>query len=218
MLNKSSLELSEVQVKVLDELELLSDAFVSTFNEIGKVVNSLSKEISRTLEGFVKERSRWRLYSSQCFDLSFIPFDSYKIEKKFSIESLGQYFYVSGQKILVQEMIVEDKKKQTDVITISHGFSYNSDEEPTKYFYFELEKNSPNGGVFTLNEFEEIATRIKAEIEIEQADFYLIEHPDIEKIEHFYIWIDIKYKDKISSFFQICKDELVEKFLSKIKD
>ena len=198
MTNKSSLELSELQIKVLDELELLTDSFASTFNEIGKVVHSLSEKISRTIESFIKERSKWRLYNSQCFDLSFIPFDSYVNEKKFSIESLGQYFYVTGQKVLVQEMIVEDRKKQTDVITISHGFTYNSDEESTKYFYFELEKNSPNGGVFTRNEFEEIANRIKAETGIEQTEFYLIEHPDIEKIEHFYIWIDIKYKDKIS--------------------
>lgn len=215
---KATLKLSAVQSKVIDELELLTDAFASTFNEIGKVVHSLSEEMSRTIEGFIKERSKWRLYNSQCFDLSFIPFDSYTIEKKFSIESLGQYFYVSGQKVIVQEMIVEDRKKQTDVITISHGFTYDYDDEPTKYFYFELEKNSPNGEIFSENEFQEIADHIKTEIGIEGEDFYLIEHPDTAKIEHFYIWLDIKYADKLPVFFQICKDELIEKFLSKIKD
>ena len=39
---KPSLELSEIQLKVLDELEILSDAYISTFNELGKYIKNYS--------------------------------------------------------------------------------------------------------------------------------------------------------------------------------
>ena len=40
MPNKPSLELSDVQLKVIKELDVLTDAFVSTFNEFGKIIKA----------------------------------------------------------------------------------------------------------------------------------------------------------------------------------
>lgn len=81
MKNKNSLELSDVQMKVIDELELLTDAFVSTFNEIGKKIKVFSEEISIIIDKFIKEKSDWREYGSQCFDLSYNPLREYSYEK-----------------------------------------------------------------------------------------------------------------------------------------
>ncbi len=218
MPNKPSLELSDMQLKVIEELDVLTDAFVSTFNEIGKVVKAFSEEISIIIEKFIKEKIDWRLYNYQCFDLSFIPFDTYAFEKK-SIDSLSQNFYVSGQKVLIQEAIIEDRKKQTDVITISHGFTYSCDDEPTKYFYFEMKKDkSSDGAIFSIDEYEKLANEIKVSVGIIEDDFYDLEHPDDGDSEWFYVWLDFKYLDKLSDFFQVCKDELIEKFIARIKD
>ena len=67
MRNKSSLELSDIQNKVIEELDVLTDAFASTFNELGKIVKGYSEEISTLVERFIKSKSGWRLYSSESF-------------------------------------------------------------------------------------------------------------------------------------------------------
>ena len=60
MPNKSSLELPIVQKKVIEELDVLTDAFVSTFNEIGKMIKAFSEEVSALIEEF-KEENNWKL-------------------------------------------------------------------------------------------------------------------------------------------------------------
>ncbi len=220
MLNKSSLELSDIQIKVIEELDVLTDAFVSTFNRIGKTMKSFSEEISIIVDKFIKEKTNWRPYDTQCFDLSFIPFRSeYSVDKKFSINLLHQYFAVAGQKVLVKEIKIDNKKKQVDVLTISWGFKYDIEDVPIKFFYVEIEKDkSSEGAIFSKSEYEKLSNEIKTSVSMDENDYYDLEHPDDGDSESFYVWLDFRYRNKLSDFFQICKDELIEKFISKIKD
>lgn len=219
MQNKSSVELSDVQLKVIEELDVLTDAFVSTFNEIGKMIKAFSEEISILTDNFIKEKSDWRPYDTQCFDLSYKPFREYIIERKFAIESLKQYFNVGGQSTLVKEVNVGNKKKQVDVIVFSWGFTYDIEEEPSKLFYIELYKEKKSAdAIFSKNDYDKLGNEIKKLCGIKEGDFYDLEHPDDGDSERFFVWLDFDYLDKVSDFFQICKDDLVEKFLSKIND
>ena len=217
---KKTIELSELQLKVIKELDVLTDAFVSTFNEIGKIIKEYSEEISIPIEKFIKERSEWRLYDSQSFDLSFMPFrNDYSYEKKFSINTLKQYFVVGGQKTLVKEMKIEGKKKQLDYLLLDWGFNYDIEEDPFKFFYVQITKNkSPDGAVFSVEEYEKLANEIKSSIGIHEDYFYDSDHPDNGDSESFTVWLDFKYFNELSKFFKICKEELIEKFISKIKD
>ena len=220
MHNKSSLELSDIQNKVIEELDVLTDAFASTFNELGKTVKAYSEEISTLVERFIKSKNGWRLYTSQCFDVSFIPFKSeYSIEKKFSIDFLDQGFFVAGQSILVKEVISDEKKKQVDVLSLSWGFRYGKDDKPTKYFYVEVEKEgNAEGAIFSKEEYETLEKKIKTSVGMEEDDFFELEHPDDGDSERFHVWMDFKYSKNVHNFFDICKTELIEKFIERIKD
>lgn len=153
MKNKNSLELSDVQMKVIEELDVLTDAFVSTFNEIGKMIKAFSEEISTIADNFIKEKSGWRRYDTECFDLSFIPFREYSIEKKFSINLLKQFLEFGGRETLIKEVKIDNKKKRIDVLVLMWGFTYDMEDEPTKYFYVELwKKKKTEEAIFSKNE------------------------------------------------------------------
>jgi hypothetical protein len=219
MPNKPSLELSDIQIKVIEELDVLTDAFVSTFNELGKIIKIFSEEISIILEKFIKEKTDWRLKDTQCFDLSFRPLNEYTYEKKFSIEILKQYFCVAGQKTLVKEVKIDGKKKQVDELTLCWGVLYDIEDDPIKYFYVQIIKDkSTDGAIFSKNEYDKLANEIKTTLLIEEDNFYDVEHPDDGDSEYFLIRLDFKYLNKVSKFFEINKVELIEKFISKIKD
>ena len=221
MPNKYSLELSDVQLKVIKELDVLTDAFVSTFNEFGKIIKAYSEGISVIIEKFLKEKNYWRPYDTQCFDLSYMPFrEEYAFEKKFSIGNLQQYLCVAGQRTLVKEVIRDRKKEQVDEQILSWGFIYDFQEEPNKIFYVEVQKGKSSGGAnLSKKEYIKLANDIKKSVDIKEDNFYTLDHPDDGYPEFFSVWLDFeKYPNKLPEFFQICKDELIEKFLSKIKD
>lgn len=220
MLNKNSFELSDLQKKVIDELDVLTDAFVSTFNEIGKMIKAFSEEISIITDNFIKEKGDWRQYNTQCFDLSVMPFrEDYSYEKKFSIDVLKQYFVVGGQIVLIKEVKLSEKKKQLDGININWGFRYDLEDDPKKFFYVEISKDKNlDGAIFSKNEYGKLANEIKTSTGIKEDDFYILAHPDDGDSEYFSVWLDFEYLDKLSDFFQICKEEFIEKFISKIKD
>ena len=219
MPNKPSLELSDVQRKVIEELEVLTDAFVSTFNELGKTIKAYSEEIAITIEKFTKEKTEWTLYDTQCFDLSYIPFREYADAKKISLDNLMRCFHISGQKVLVKNLVIQGKKRKVDVLSLCWGFTYDVEDAPYRFFYVQIIKEkSPNGAVFSVDEYEKLANEIKTSVGIQEDDFYVLEHPDKGYSEYFYVWLDFKYYNELAKFFKICKDELIEKFLSKIKD
>jgi hypothetical protein len=118
MMNKNSVELTEVQIKILDELEILTDAFVSTFNEVGNIIKPFSDELSSRLENFIKQKNNWRFYPPKCFDLSYRPFTNYTEERKFSIEILKNNFFAFGQKVLIKEIEIDGKKKEVDFLSL----------------------------------------------------------------------------------------------------
>jgi len=216
---KKTIELTDLQLRVIEELDVLTDAYISTFSEIGKIIENYSEEVSLLIEKFIKEKRDWRLYTHRCFDLSYIPFRDYAMEKKFSLENLSQYFNVAGQIILINEIMQDGKKKEVDSFGFYWGFKYDANEVPTKFFYVEMGRDkSGNVQVFSRNEYVELANKIKLAIGILEEDFYELQHPDEGDLEFFSIWLDFKYYKELLKFLKICKEEAIEKFISKIKD
>jgi len=129
------------------------------------------------------------------------------------------FFYVSGQIVLVKNLLIQEKKKEVDLI-LDWGFKYDIDDKPSKFFYVEITmKNSPNGAVFSIDEYKKLANEIKRSVGIKEDYFYDLEHPDDgDSEEYFCIWLDFEYYKELAKFFKICREELVEIFLSKIKD
>jgi hypothetical protein len=220
MPNKLSLELPDVQETVIRELDVLTDAFVSTFNQIGKIIKAFSEEVSALIEEF-KEENNWKLNDKKSFDISYMPFlGDYSYNKFFSIELLKQYFEVAGQKNLTKEVSIEGKKKKLNNLYFSWSFKYDiEDPDSTQFFYVSINDNIKNSSVLSKNEYLSLLAKIKKSCVIEEEHFYELEHPDNGDSESIFIWLDYKkYSNKVSEFFQICKDELIEPFLSKIKD
>ncbi len=218
MPNKSILEYSDIQVKVLNELELLSDAYISTFNEIGKVVKQFSKEMSTLISKFVSEKNFWRKLDSESYDLAYKPF-FYDVDKMFLIDSLDFTFAVEGRVVLRKEIKSEDKKKYVNYFNFCWGFIYDKTQNPEKYFYIELTRDRSWGeSILSEKEYEEIANRIKKSVGFTDNSFYDLNSPDEDGAEYFGLKLDNKDVDKVSNFFEIGKEEFIEKFISKIKD
>ncbi len=219
MLNKSSLELSKVQNKVLEELELLTDAFVSTFNEIGDIMKPFSDELNALLENFLKQKNNWRFYTSKCFDLSYRPFTDYTEERKFSIGILKNNFYAFGQKVLIKEVEIEGKKKEVDALSLDWGFSFNK-EDRLNHFSVSISRSGTLSEItFSKKEYEEILNQIKITMAFNDDSFYDLQHPEEDDdAEFIQLWLDYREINKLHKLFQIYQKEFFEPFLLKIND
>ena len=216
MPNKPILNLSNIHSKVLDEIELLSDAYVSTFSEIGKYVKLYSIEINKTIEVFLNVRPLWKKYDSECYVLSYKPLTIFQGTEKFKIDVLFNSFTVDGQ-ISVVKQSKDEKRNQLNYFSMNWGFYFDKDDSPQKYFYFLISRNAKKyGGAFlSLQEYAKILSE-KDKINFE---IHLQEHPGLghtnETIE---LILNSQHINFVSDFFQFCKANLLEKFLSKIKD
>lgn len=214
MPKKHSLELSEVHIKVINELEILTDVLASTFMKIGDIVKAYSEEISLLTDSFTKKNSSWR-EQAQCWDLLYFPFRYPSEIKRYKVESLEQIFCVTGQSTLEKV----NGKTSLNSLRIQWGFKYEKEDDTAKLFYVEIKmEKTPHGAVITENEYKNLAKRIKETIGIKEDAFYEYNLPDDGAAEWFSVWLDFKYSESLQEFFQICKDELITKFLSRMGD
>lgn len=212
---KPSLELSDTHLKVLDELELLTDAYISTFTQIGKTINVFSEEINSIIKKFLSEKPLWRKYTSQCYDLSYKPF-CYDYGKEFLTDFLSFQFAVEGQLSLTKEIQEGGKKKTANYFNLRWGFYYDKEQEPDKYFYFTINRYAKRygGPIMNLNEYVNLLNKQnKINFDHTQA------HPEEGDMnEYLELSLDYYKKDNLSNLFAFFKDELLATFLSKIKD
>ena len=135
------------------------------------------------------------------------------------MDILEQGFWVAGQQILVKEVILDEKKKQVDVLSLCWGFRYFEEDTPKKYFYVEVEKeNHFEGAIFSKDEYNILKNKIKLSAGIEEDYFSDLSHTDDGVSEYFHVWMDFKYCKNVHNFFDMCKTELIEKFIERIKD
>ena len=217
MINKT-LELSKLQLEVIDELEVLTDAFISTFTEIGKSIKEFSTDINVLIGNFILKDSAWKKLSNESYDLAYKPF-CYDEAKKFLIDSLDFAFAIEGRVVLRKEIVEEEKKKYLNYFNLCWGFYYDKEEDPNKYFYIQLNREIIWGNaILPKNEYEEIANKIKSSIDCRRDSFYTIGHPDDEEDEFFHLCLDYKDADKLFNFLEISKEKFIENLLSKLKD
>lgn len=212
---KIPLELSDTHIKVLDELELLTDAYISTFTQIGETIKGFSAELNIIIQKFLSKKLLWRKYTSQCYDLAYKPF-YYDWQKGFLIDSLSFEFAVEGRIALVKEVKEEGKKKEENYFNISWGFFYGKDEEPDKYFYFRIDREAKRygGPIMSLDEYERLLNK-KNEMNFDNTQ----EHPENGDInESVELWLDYNKREKLFDLFTFYTNEIVATFISKIKD
>lgn len=66
-------------------------------------------------------------------------------------------------------------------------------------------------------EYDKLLAKIKISSGIEEEKYYDLYHPDDKDSEYLLVYLEMKYADKLSDFLQICKEELIDKFVLKIK-
>ena len=223
MTKNKSLQLNVVQKKVLDELEILTDVMASTFLEIGSVIRKFSKEIfeskeiSKLEDSIIKKNTSW-LIRNQNWDVSYFPFIDSSDSRNDTIGSLGQIFCITGR-INLKRGLLSKKTSGGYRSWIEWGFKFKYDEKnrPTKFFYVEIEiEKTPDGAVFSKEEYLNIANKIQKAIDVQNGHFFELDYPDNGGKERFYVWLDLKYSESLSRFFDNCKDELIKEFLSRI--
>lgn len=210
---KISMELSDTHIKVLDELELLTDAYISTFTQIGKTINGFSAELSKVVGKFLSERPSWRKYPSHCYDLAYKPF-YYDWKGESLIDVLSIQFAVEGRIAIVKELKESGKKKEVDYFQIYWGFYYDKDNDPDpdKYFYFDIYRNAKihGGSIMNLDEYNYLLNK-ENEVRID----YTQEHPENGDVnESIELWLDYPKKENLSNLFTFFKDELLTNFIS----
>jgi hypothetical protein len=215
MPKKILLDLTTIHKKVLDEIELLSDAYISTFSEIGKVISGFSEELDKTFQRFLTQKTSWRKYDSGCYDLSYKPFTDFHQSEKFSIDVLYASFTVDGQISLVQEN-TDGKRKTLNHFSANWGFYYGKEDRPDKYFYFQLYRNAKRykGAILSLKDYQTLIEKFSF------SNFIMDqEHPE-NRNSHEFIQFGIEWKDidKLQNFFDFFNNDLLGLFLSKIKE
>lgn len=216
MPKKSSLELSEIQTTVLDELDLLSDVFISTFSKIGETVKEFSTEIDEIIENLLPKN--FKVNQNASYDLAYKPF-CYNTNREYLIDDLTFEFAVEGKVAIRKEITDVEKKKYTNYFNLRWGFYYEKEDNSSKYFYIEMEsKKFGNEPIISKNEYEEIINEIKKTMGFVE-DFYELNHPESGDLEFFQLRLE-KYKEisSLAKFFEVCKREFIGKFISKIKD
>jgi hypothetical protein len=214
MPKKHLLNLSDVHLKVINELEVLTDVLASTFLQIGGVIKAYSEEVSELTDTFSKSNSSWRP-QAQCWELLYFPFTGPSVIKRYKVESLEQIFCVTGQSTLEKT----SDKTILNTLQIRWGFKYEKGDDPHNLFYVEIEiDKTPDGAVFTEKEYKNLTKRLKETLGIKEDDFFNYDLPDNGTIESFGVWLDFSYSERLADFFQICKDELIKEFLSRLGD
>jgi len=185
------------------------------------MIRKYSTDINVLIEDFILKDNSWKKLSKESYDLAYKPFCYYG-DKEFLIDSLDFTFAVEGRVTLRKEILEEGKKKHVNKFNLCWGFYYDKfdkEEDSNKYFYIEMSGDRTwDNAILSKAEYEDIAVKIKSSIDCIKDTYYDIEDPDDNDLEYFLVWLDFEYYKELNKFFKICKEELIEKFVSKLKD
>ncbi len=215
---KTSLKLTDDQLKFLEEVPNRASQFISTFNHIGKSIETFYDEIRFIINRFIKEQKDWKINESESYDLLIIPFAYTPGSVESDSDQLQPGFSVTGRIIMIREISQNGINNDTERLELHWGFNFHwNNEPPDKHFFIELGNfNNPVGEVLTQSQYHQIANDIKLFLEIQEEDFYQTGYSNKDQFEYFTVRLNFKYLDKFSKFFELCKITLVKYFLDKM--
>lgn len=205
---KTKISFDELDLKLLNELPLISEVLTATTNKLTRLFTPIYQKLFETCTKNIP--TGWEIDKKQIENVIY-PFSSTDGREK--VISLENFFQIKNSIMFV----LKDEKKWANFIDIEFGLYYNEDYEENiqPYFYFMIFKNPAQkykGKLYPLRYYENIISKYK--------EFkFTIKHSengnDSEQLE---LVIDISSIDKIIPASEIFIFEILPDYLKGISN
>jgi hypothetical protein len=204
---KTKISFDELDLKVLNELPLISEVLSTTSNKLVRLFTPIYQKVLETCNKNIPKG--WEIDKKQLENVIY-PFSS--VDGREKVTSLENYFQIKSS----ITFILKQDKKWINFIEIQFGLYYNEDYEENKnpYFYFLIYRDPSarfQGKMYPLSYYENIKSKYK--------DFnFTIEHSDKgNDSEHIELTLDITSTDKIIQASEIFTFEILPEYLKGIR-
>lgn len=204
---KAKISFDELDLKLINELPLISEVLTTTTNKLVRLFTPIYQKIFETCNKNIPKG--WEIDKKQIENVIY-PFSSADGREK--VTSLENFFQIKSSITFV----LKDDKKWANFIEIQFGLYYNEDYEENKnpYFYFMIYKNPAlkfQGKLYPLSYYENIKSKYK--------EFnFTIEHSENgNDSEHIELVIDISSIDKVIPASEIFTFEILPDYLKGIR-
>lgn len=203
---KPKISFDELDLKLLNELPLISEVLTATTNKLIRFFTPIYQKIHETCNKNVPKG--WEIEKKQIENIIY-PFSD--VEGREKITSLENYFQIKSS----IKFVIKEEKKWINFIEIQFGLYYNEDYEENKYpyFYFQIYKDPSakyQGKLYPLSYYENIKSKYK------ELNF-VIEHSEKgNDSEHIELVIDIASIDKVIPASEIFTYEILLNYLKGI--
>ena len=203
---KTEMSFNELDLKLLNELPLISEVITSTSNRLVRLFTPIYLNIFQTCTKNIPKG--WEIDKKEIENILY-PFSS--VDGRTKINLLENFFWLKS----LISLFLKDDKRWANYVQIDFGFYYDEEDEANNnpYFYFRISKDITlryGGKLYPLSYYENIQTKYK------ELNF-IIDHPekggDSETIE---LQIDISSVNKIIPASEIFAFEILPVYLKGI--
>ena len=205
----NKVDFDELDLKCLNDLQIVLDVLSSTGNKIGRIFNPIIDDCDKTIKTNLPKN--WSIELNRSYNLQFFPLTS-EYNKKVSIETLENEMRIESA-FLINKVV---NKKEVNFLWIFFGYYFSSSEdENINHYYFSTSKGNVTEryeGVINSNEFYKNVAKKNKSFELD------IVHPDRgDKIEGIDVLVKEHNVEKILSGFDFFKNEILIPTLKNIK-
>ncbi len=205
----NKIDFDELDLKCLNDLQIVLDVLSSTGNKIGRIFYPLVDDCDKAIKANLPKK--WSIDSNRSYTLQYFPLTS-EYDKKVSIETLENEMRIESA-FYINKAI---NKKHVNYLWIFFGYHFSSSEDETSsYYYFSTSKNNITDryeGIINDNEFYKNISKKNKSFELD------IAHPERgDKAEGIDVMVKEHNIEKILSGFDFFKNEILIPTLKNIK-
>ena len=206
METKTKIAFDELDIKLLNELPLISEILTTTSNKLVRLLTPIYQKIFETCNKNIPKG--WEIDKKQIENIIY-PFSSADGREK--VTSLENFFHIKS----LITFILKDEKKWANYFEITFGIFYSEDYDEYKKpcFYFGISKDPASkfqGKLYPLSYYESIKSKYK------EFDFTIEHSENGNDSEHIEMVIDIASIDKVIPASEIFTFEILPDYLKGI--